>query len=110
MKRGLKLETMKSVANTDKPAGELKGAFGVLRRQYEVDPPDDTSGKTYDLFISYSWKNKDAVDEFAAELRRQRPGIRLFLDRQELKPGSAWQQQIFDALDDCRKIITFYSP
>jgi hypothetical protein len=106
---GLQLETLKIVASSERTAEELRGAFGVLRRQYKA-PRDPLPPKTYDLFISYSWKNKDAVDAFAAELRRQRPSIRLFLDRLELKPGSAWQQQIFDALDDCRTIVTFYSP
>jgi hypothetical protein len=110
IEHGLQLETLKIVASSERTAGELKGAFGVLRRQYQARPPLDTSGKRYDLFLSYSWKNKDAIDVFAAELRRQRPGIRLFLDRLELKPGSAWQQEIFEALDDCRTIVTFYSP
>ena len=55
-------------------------------------------------------KNKDAIDAFVAELQKLRPGLRLFLDRQTLQTGCAWQQDIFTALDDCRKIVAFYSP
>ena len=44
-----------------------------------------------------------------AELTRERPKLRIFLDRAELNTGCAWQQKIFDALDDCRKVITMYS-
>lgn len=110
MQRGLPVEELVIVAHDELHAAELRGAFGVLKRQFALQPPDDRSGKTYDLFISYSWKNKDAVDAFVAELRKLKPGLRLFLDRQTLQTGCAWQQDIFAALDDCRKIITFYSP
>lgn len=109
MKRGFPIETLKIVASSVGTAGELRGAFAVLRHEYEQRELA-RSTKGYDLFLSYSWKNKEAVDLVANELRRQRPGIRIFLDRQELKPGCAWQQEIFAALDDCRKIVTFYSP
>lgn len=110
MQFGLPIEEIKIVAYDAVSAGELRGAFGVLKRQFELQPPQDGPGKAYDLFISYSWKNKDAIDAFVAELRKLRPGLRLFLDRQTLQTGCAWQQDIFSALDDCRKIVAFYSP
>lgn len=110
MQFGLPIEELKIVAYDEVHAAELRGAFGVLKRQFEQRPPQDAPGKAYDLFISYSWKNKDAVDAFVAELRKLRPGLRLFLDRQTLQTGCAWQQDIYTALDDCRKIVAFYSP
>lgn len=110
MQFGLPVEEIKIVAYNEASAAELRGAFGVLKRQFEQRPSQDAPGKAYDLFISYSWKNKDAIDAFVAELRKLRPGLRLFLDRQTLQTGCAWQQDIFMALDDCRRIIAFYSP
>lgn len=35
MKRGIPIETLKIVAGSARSAGELRGAFGVLRREYE---------------------------------------------------------------------------
>ncbi|NLD69474.1 MAG: toll/interleukin-1 receptor domain-containing protein, partial [Limnobacter sp.] len=32
------------------------------------------------------------------------------LDRKDLAPGSAWQPQIFETLDRCRKVVAFLSP
>jgi 8-oxo-dGTP pyrophosphatase MutT (NUDIX family) len=110
MQFGLPIEEIKIVAYDAVSAGELRGAFGVLKHQFEQRPPQAGPGKAYDLFISYSWKNKDAIDAFVAELHKLRPGLRLFLDRQTLQTGCAWQQDLFAALDDCRKILAFYSP
>lgn len=62
------------------------------------------------FFISYSHQNKDAVDFMVAELKRLRPEIRIFLDRHELNAGAAWQQKIFEALDDCKGVVAVYSP
>jgi hypothetical protein len=51
-----------------------------------------------------------AVDELVRQLRARRPDLHIFLDRLELNPGAAWQQHIFDSLDDSRKVICAYSP
>jgi hypothetical protein len=107
---GLPIETIKIVAYSDISAAELRGAFGVLKRQYKTPVAAPTTSYKYDLFVSYCWANKDDVDFLVAELQRQRPGVRIFLDRLELKPGAAWQHQIFQALDECAKIVAVYSP
>jgi hypothetical protein len=39
-----------------------------------------------------------------------RPDLRIFLDRVELDTGVAWQSKLYDALDSCRKVVSFYSP
>lgn len=110
---GLPIKTIKIVASSALTAAELRGAFSVFKRQFKapaapIVPPVPTY--KYDLFISYCWANKDDVDFLVDELKQQRPGIRIFLDRLELKPGAAWQHQIFQALDECAKIVTVYSP
>lgn len=136
LERGLPIEQLKIVAGNPHSAAELKGAFGVLKRQYKDRQPTETPERqntqqqptqtpkhndtqqqpthapkyTYDLFISYSHQNRDDVDFMVAELERLRPDIRIFLDRQYLKVGHAWQQEIFEALDNCQRIVTVYSP
>jgi len=107
---GLPVEQLNIVAYSAQSAAELMGAFGVLKRQYERAHPARPARYQYDLFISYSWQNKAEVDILVAELQRLRPGLRLFLDRHILKPGCAWQEDIFAALDDCHKVVAVYSP
>lgn len=108
--QGLPIETIKIVAYSEISAAELRGAFNILKRQYRPPAPAPVSPYKYDLFISYCWANKDDVDFLVAELKQQRPGVRIFLDRLELKPGAAWQHEIFSALDECAKIVAVYSP
>lgn len=36
--------------------------------------------------------------------------MRIFVDRLELNPGAAWQQHIFEAIDQSRKILPVLSP
>jgi len=64
----------------------------------------------FDAFVSYSWDNKEKVDQLVACFQSGRPDLRLFVDRLELRPGAAWQQHIFESLDDSRKILCMYSP
>ena len=64
----------------------------------------------HDVFISYSHANKDSVLFLVEELQRSRPQLRLFLDRNVLDAGVAWQQKIYDAIDDCHTVVAVYSP
>jgi len=36
--------------------------------------------------------------------------LRIFVDRLELRTGAAWQQHIFDSLEESRKVICVFSP
>ena len=36
--------------------------------------------------------------------------MRIFVDRNELDIGSAWQPAIFETLDHCRKVVAMLSP
>ena len=39
-----------------------------------------------------------------------KPDLRLFIDRKDLNPGAVWQQEIYESLDDCRKVIALLTP
>ena len=64
----------------------------------------------YDVFISYSRKNAHDSEMLEKTLRRLRPEIRIFVDRKNLDVGCAWQIEIFESLDKCRKIVAMLSP
>jgi ADP-ribose pyrophosphatase YjhB (NUDIX family) len=110
LEHGLPIERLKIVGYSERSAAEIAGAFGVLKRQYERTQAARQSAYAYDLFVSYCWHDKEEVDLMVAELKRLRPGLRVFLDRLELRPGCAWQHEIFTALDQSRKVVTVYSP
>jgi hypothetical protein len=113
MQIGLPLQKLRIVERSELRAAEMKGAFSVLKKRYlSASAPATPAAKAYkyDAFISYSHVNTAETLFLVEELRRVRPDIRLFFDRQELNAGAAWQYELYAALDDCRKVIALYSP
>ena len=113
MQIGLPLKKLKIVQYSELKAAEMKGMFAVLKRPYMSAPvvePEPARQFKYDLFISYSHVNAAEALYLADELRKIKPDIRLFIDQNELNAGAAWQYELYEALDDCRKVVTLYSP
>lgn len=78
-------------------------------------PTDATDADTgpaahYDVFISYAHEDTAASEALVTALRRLQPDLRIFVDRQVLNIGCAWQPEIFETLDRCRKVVTLLSP
>lgn len=109
MAHGLPLEKLNIVEFNEHRAHEMSGAFEILKRQYARFSRPKRRFK-YDLFVSYSHENTEEVLHIMDELQRQRPDLDIFLDRQDLNTGSVWQQALYDALDNCYKVLTFYTP
>ena len=107
---GLPVTHIKIVENDRKKAMQLQNAFSDLKQKYQMPGHTRNDAFKYDLFISYSHENTNEALFLLGELQQLRPSIRVFLDRQELNAGSAWQQEIYEALDSCQKVIAFYSP
>lgn len=107
---GLSVERLKIVEFVERKAYELKGAFAILKKRYAAMTVQMTPQYRYDLFISYASANRSVVQPVVEYLQARRPSLRVFFDRHELTLGDAWQQQIFEALDDCNKVVAFYSP
>lgn len=61
----------------------------------------------YDVFISYSEKDKPAVRELAERLRRD--GLRVWFDEWEIKPGDAILLKIQDGLEQSRTLVLVMS-
>jgi hypothetical protein len=108
---GLPLERVKIVIRDSGNSQSLREAFArVKRRHVGAFFGDLHPSFRFDFFVSYSHRNKGEVDDLVTQLKSRRPELRVFVDRLELRPGSAWQQHIFDALDQSRKVICAFSP
>jgi hypothetical protein len=60
-----------------------------------------------DLFISYRHVDEPILRPLLDELRRRKPGISLFIDQEELEPGSYWKQDLIRGLGSCRHSLCF---
>lgn len=108
---GLPVDRIKIVEFNQLKAMELKGAFAILKQQYaNLAEPEHQQAFKYDLFISYSHENTREVDFLYGELKKLKPDLKIFLDRQDLSAGSAWQTDLYETLDECKKVIAVYSP
>lgn len=112
LRLGLPVSAIKIVEYDRLKAMEMKGAFAILKKRYAGPQPVPPSadGFKYDYFISYSHHNSAEVNALYDELRRLQPDARIFFDRVTLDTGSAWQAELYEALDDARKVITVFSP
>jgi hypothetical protein len=111
LEHGLPLERIKVVVQTSEDTNLARDVFARAKGDYADPAPPDAPGRTdYDVFISYSRANTDECDAFERALVDARQGIRIFLDRNDLAVGSAWQQKIFESLDRCRKVVALLSP
>ena len=63
----------------------------------------------YDVFISYSHRDAEAVSHVSQAITTLRPDTRIFIDRQELVNGMPWQQHIYEAIDASQKVMTLLS-
>jgi len=108
---GLPLDRIKIVLHAPADSPSLREVFACVKRRHPTAAPGPQQRPfRFDAFISYSHKNKEAVDYLVAQLLTLRPALRVFVDRLELRPGSPWQQHIFDSLDEARKVICVFSP
>ena len=62
----------------------------------------------YDVFCSYSWRDRAAVEAVAQALQRR--GLKVFLDRWYLVPGRPWPQALEEILASCRAVAVFVGP
>ena len=111
LSNGLALECIKIVVGSkwaDLP--EPKDVFAEVKAQYLEGRPAPPRDFRFDAFISYSHQDTLAVEGLLHDLRLHRPGLRVFVDRLELKLGAAWQQHIFESLDESRRVVSVLSP
>jgi hypothetical protein len=62
----------------------------------------------YDVFLSYNWRDRAAVEPLARRLQDQR--LTVFLDRWYLVPGRPWPQALEAALHTCQAVAVCLGP
>jgi hypothetical protein len=111
MEHGLPLDVLKIVAHSDRQADEAKKTFEEKARTYTGAVPQSSKSVTdFDVFISYAHEDAPATQMFEAALLRANPEIKIFLDRKSIDIGAAWQPEIFESIDRCRKLVAMFSP
>jgi hypothetical protein len=111
MSLGVSLDELRIFAPLSESAGEeARRVFAELKRAAEATVGPTGEAWEYDVFLSYAHEDVEQAIRVADQLRGAEPGLRLFLDRQSLDPGSAWQHKLFDALDSSRRVLALYSP
>ncbi len=111
MERGLPLDNIKIVAYSDFQANEAHTLFKKVKSDYEEPSrPPSTSEMQYDIFISYAREDSEHVDNLISYISRAQPQIKIFLDRTDIDVGMPWQPKIFESLDDCRRVVSIFSP
>ncbi len=68
----------------------------------------DDSAPRYDLFLSYHWRDRQAVESVAKALTAR--GLKVFLDRWYLPAGQPWPLALEQALGTCRAAAVFLGP
>lgn len=108
---GLPVKTIRLVEYQREKAEAVLPLFQALKRKLEAPQTTATTHPyTYDLFLSYSRKNTEVIRNVEAMFKKLAPSMRIFLDTQDLDTGMAWQQELYQALDDCRMVMAFLSP
>ncbi len=111
MEHGIPLECVKIVTYSDHQAEEALALFISKKADYKKCPaPSAADQMEYDILISYARKDARYVDHFLETLSSERPGLRIFLDRSIIDVGTPWQPQIFENLDNCRRVVSVLSP
>ena len=110
MTLGLPLKRLKIVAYSEVQAAQAKELFAELKKKHSSPPFEAKQDSKYDVFISYAHEDVNAAALIAKELQSLQPDIRIFMDRMSINIGAAWQPEIFEAIDGCRKVLALFSP
>ena len=68
-------------------------------------PAVSNGSPSYDVFLSYSWRDRGAVEQVAHALGER--GLKPFLDRWYLNPGQNWVRELERILGDCAAVAVF---
>jgi hypothetical protein len=110
MALGHPLKRLKIVAYSDFQAAQAKELFAELKKKHTSPPFEAKQDSKYDVFISYAHEDVNAAELITKELQSLQPSIRIFMDRMSINIGAAWQPEIFEAIDACRKVLALFSP
>lgn len=107
---GLSLDRLIVAVYGERDLAEARDAFALAKERLATPDVPHPNRFSHDVFLSYARADADDADLVESLLTSQRPDLRIFRDTRELTPGVAWQQRIFEAVDDCHRVLALYSP
>ena len=110
MSVGLPLTCFKVVCLPSSNVSTLTNIFKDIKHKSAMSIRTSLHQYKYDVFVSYAHADQKEVSIFEQRLVDSLPEIKLFIDRKELNTGTSWQQEIYESLDNCKKIIAFLTP
>jgi TIR domain len=110
LESGLPIDTIKIVQRGRDKAESLRRALVDLKVTLVHPEVTRTVGFAYDVFLSYARKDAPAATFLGERLREHESRPRVFQDTLSINPGTAWQQEIWEALEACRRVVVLYSP
>lgn len=111
MRIGLPISVLKIVTYSNEQALEATRAFEESPFFQEQAPDSKASQRSdFDVFISYAHEDREHAIALENDLTLRLPSIRLFIDRKNISIGKAWQPEIFESIDRCRKLVAMLSP
>ena len=63
----------------------------------------------YDLFVSYSSKDRPWAEKLYNDLHTSYPQLRIFFDRTSIMAGDAWRQDLKNAIRNSKHLLFFWS-
>lgn len=106
--KGLPITALKIVERSPEKAARLKKLFEDFLSRPRGERV--ATGRPVDAVISYSHNNADKAMAFAHQLQQVDPSLNIFVDREDLTPGTVWLEKIFSAIGRARRVVAFYSP
>jgi TIR domain len=106
---GLPIDVIKIVERSRQKAELLRQTMTRLKGLRQAPLLGRTDGFEYDVFMSYAHEDGEAADYLVRELEAHPSRPRVFQDKPSIRPGDPWQQEVWEALDACRRIVALYS-
>lgn len=110
LKMGMPVEKIMFVEINENKVNLYRNIFKDFVNEQKLQTNLSNQEKQYDLFFSYSHINRKEVDYVQEMVLSIAHDIRIFIDRNDIEVGHSWQDKIFSALENSKKIVTFYSP
>jgi hypothetical protein len=73
-----------------------------------VEIPIDLQTKSAKIFVSYSRRDSEFADRLIRELEER--GFDAWVDREDIRGGTAWRESISQAMRQCQAVIVVLSP
>lgn len=111
IEHGLPLDRLLIVVNAPAAAKADAAMSTWAEDRHAAAPPAEGPERPYDLFISYARDDgSTGADRVTETITTARPEARVFLDAQAIMPGASWQQEIWDCLNSCRRVVALLTP